>query len=158
MATSYVRRVFKGYVHRRECTVCWERNSRSVIGSKTSLYLGSSRRNSRLPRSNWWSWLFERYPPTSLTFLFRIHMIFFPVARFGELRNDNDPNCTYEGENNVLLQQTSNWLLAMRRNGYKQFKEVSPLGSAVFLANFDSIMKQKFQSMNSKEAVAAESA
>lgn len=85
-------------------------------------------------------------------------MIFFPVARFGELRNDNDPNCTYEGENNVLLQQTSNWLLAMRRNGYKQFKEVSPLGSAVFLANFDSIMKQKFQSMNSKEAVAAESA
>lgn len=80
------------------------------------------------------------------------------MARFGELRNNNDPNCTYEGENNVLLQQTSNWLLAMRRNGYKHFKEVSPLGSATFLANFDSIMQQKFQSVNAKEAVAPESA
>lgn len=79
------------------------------------------------------------------------------MARFGDLRNDNDPNCTYEGENNVLLQQTSNWLLAMRRKGYSTFKEVSPLGSAQFLANFDSIIKQKFQCVNAREAVAAES-
>lgn len=79
------------------------------------------------------------------------------MARFGELRNDNDPNCTYEGENNVLLQQTSNWLLAMRRNGHDKFKEVSPLGSALFLASFDTIMKQKFQCANAREAVAPES-
>lgn len=79
------------------------------------------------------------------------------MARFGDLRNDNDPNCTYEGENNVLLQQTSNWLLAMRKNGYKNFSEISPLGSAQFLANFDAIMKQKFRCANASEAVATES-
>lgn len=65
------------------------------------------------------------------------------VSGLGELRNDNDPNLTYEGENNVLLQQASNWLLSCRKNGYEQFAEVSPLKSAQFLSSFNQIIKQK---------------
>ncbi|KAF6032169.1 ACOX3 [Bugula neritina] len=50
---------------------------------------------------------------------------FFAVNRIGELRNDNDPNCTYEGDNNVILQQTANYILAAVKDGECN----SPLGS-----------------------------
>ncbi|XP_059081169.1 peroxisomal acyl-coenzyme A oxidase 3-like [Tigriopus californicus] len=52
---------------------------------------------------------------------------YLKCARLGDLRNDNDANCTYEGDNNVLLQQTSNWLSTLDPTS------PSPLGSTSFL-------------------------
>ncbi|XP_046685744.1 peroxisomal acyl-coenzyme A oxidase 3-like isoform X1 [Homalodisca vitripennis] len=57
---------------------------------------------------------------------------YLKCAGLGELRNNNDSNCTYEGENNVLQQQASNWLLQLwRRRDNSRFP--SPLGSVSFL-------------------------
>ncbi|XP_054257677.1 peroxisomal acyl-coenzyme A oxidase 3-like isoform X2 [Macrosteles quadrilineatus] len=55
-------------------------------------------------------------------------------AGIGELRDNNDSNCTYEGENNVLQQQASNWLVSLwRRRGGERGNFPSPLGSVTFM-------------------------
>lgn len=70
---------------------------------------------------------------------------YMAMNRLGDLRSDNDPNCTYEGDNNVLLQQTSNYLLgflqAKRQDGVKI---ESPLHSVDFLDNMNQILRTKF--------------
>lgn len=69
---------------------------------------------------------------------------YFKVNRLGELRNDNDPNCTYEGDNNVILQQTSNYLLSLLEAKRQGEAISSPLQSVDFLDNMDSILRTKF--------------
>ncbi|CAB3367002.1 Hypothetical predicted protein [Cloeon dipterum] len=77
------------------------------------------------------------------------------VSNLGEIRNDVEANCTYEGENNVLQQQTANWLLqiwAKRREG----STGSPFGSIDFLANWERILRSKFSAKSVEEAVRPE--
>ena len=66
-------------------------------------------------------------------------------SRFGDLRNSNDPLLTFEGDNNVLLQQTSNHLIV----AYKEFLKSrivpeTPLKTLEFLRNYDRLLSQKF--------------
>ena len=82
---------------------------------------------------------------------------YLKISRLGELRNDNDANCTYEGENNILIQQASNWLLNVRSKGYATFKDCSPLNSASFLQHAEQIMKTKFTWTKSECAMKPES-
>lgn len=64
----------------------------------------------------------------------------FNFTKKGDLRNDNDPNLTYEGENNVLIQQASNFLISVRGKGWNAFENASPLGTAAFLKNGERIL------------------
>ena len=71
----------------------------------------------------------------------------------GDIRADHDANCTYEGENNVLVQQASNWLL----NQWSAVKNgelvVSPLNSANFLNEAESILQQHFKYQEVNEVI-----
>lgn len=65
-------------------------------------------------------------------------------AGFGELRNDNDANCTYEGDNNVLLQQTSNWLVSVW-NKKSKMSAKHPMGTADYIDNSNHILKHSWK-------------
>jgi hypothetical protein len=77
------------------------------------------------------------------------------VAGLGDLRDYNDANCTYEGENNVLLQQTSNWLLQLwhKKISTKEGPICTVLGSANFLTDLDKILTTRFTARTEEEAV-----
>ncbi|KAK7602506.1 hypothetical protein V9T40_008095 [Parthenolecanium corni] len=72
---------------------------------------------------------------------------YLEAARFSELRSANDANCTYEGDNNVLLQQTSNYLIQLwnkRHSSESRYLFDTPMKSVEFLLDGDNILKQKF--------------
>lgn len=69
---------------------------------------------------------------------------YLKAARFVDLRNDHDANNTYEGDNHVLLQQTSNFLLKLHRERKDEGKSIqSPFGSFLFLEQLDQILTTK---------------
>ncbi|XP_028329837.1 peroxisomal acyl-coenzyme A oxidase 3 [Gouania willdenowi] len=79
---------------------------------------------------------------------------YLAMNRLGDLRDDNDPNCTYEGDNNVLLQQTSsyllNWLQAKRQGGARI---ESPLHTVDFLDNLQTILQSGFTATTLEECL-----
>ncbi|CAG2058363.1 unnamed protein product, partial [Timema podura] len=83
---------------------------------------------------------------------------YLKVSGLGDLRNNNDACCTYEGENSVLIQQTSNWLLQLwsRRDDKSHGAITSPLGSVDFLSNAQEILATKFSASTKEMAVRPE--
>ncbi|KAF5307965.1 hypothetical protein FQR65_LT06532 [Abscondita terminalis] len=69
---------------------------------------------------------------------------YLKAARLGELRNTVDPCVTYEGDNNVLVQQTSNWLLRQWASIVENGEVQSPLGTSSFLTKHKYILSTKF--------------
>jgi acyl-CoA oxidase len=69
---------------------------------------------------------------------------YLKAARLGSLRNDHDANNTYEGDNNVLLQQTANYLLKRMKEKREEGTPVrSPSGSVDFMDDIDTILTLK---------------
>ncbi|CAH1402461.1 unnamed protein product [Nezara viridula] len=81
---------------------------------------------------------------------------YLSVAGFGDLRNNNDANLTYEGDNNVLIQQTSNWLLQLwSKNDSKDFGN-TPLGTVEFLSRWKKISAEKFSATKKSDIILPE--
>ncbi len=74
------------------------------------------------------------------------------ASRLGDLRNGNDPLLTFEGDNNVLLQQTSNHLIT----GYEEYLKTksvpdTPLQTLEFFNRFEQTNTMKFAANNRAE-------
>lgn len=93
---------------------------------------------------------------------------FLMASRFGELRDDHDANNTYEGDNNVLQMQTSNYLIRKYQQA-KQDKSAedspdgspgelkSQLGSVDVLNDVDEHLKTQFHCRSLEEVESIDS-
>ncbi|KAL2721083.1 peroxisomal acyl-coenzyme A oxidase 3 [Vespula maculifrons] len=81
---------------------------------------------------------------------------YLKMSRLGDIRANHDANCTYEGENNVLIQQSSNWLLSQWSCLLNGKAISSPFGTIDFLADSEHILKQKFNCTTIEETMSLE--
>lgn len=81
---------------------------------------------------------------------------FLAVSGLGDLRGCNDANLTYEGDNNVLIQQSSNWLLHLwsQRNNPETWN--TPLGTVSFLSKWHLINGDQLKETTPSDLVRAE--
>ncbi|XP_072553701.1 peroxisomal acyl-coenzyme A oxidase 3 [Paramormyrops kingsleyae] len=79
---------------------------------------------------------------------------YLAISRLGDIRSDSDPNLTYEGDNNVLLQQTSNYLLSWVSIKHQEKRRIeSPVQSVDFLEGFNSILQDRFTAASEEDCM-----
>ncbi|CAG4913107.1 unnamed protein product [Colias eurytheme] len=76
---------------------------------------------------------------------------YLKVANLGDIRSNHEPTVTYEGDNNVLSQQTGNWLLKQYEAVLSGHSVDSPLGTVSFLKEFRTILGQTFDCKSTGE-------
>uniref|UniRef100_A0A1B6BYV6 Acyl-coenzyme A oxidase n=1 Tax=Clastoptera arizonana TaxID=38151 RepID=A0A1B6BYV6_9HEMI len=74
---------------------------------------------------------------------------YLKASGLGDLRNNHDPKLTYEGDNNILLQQTSNWLLRQSKE-LRNHKDMLhfPLTCVSFLCQPEICLNYRFTGKN----------
>lgn len=65
---------------------------------------------------------------------------YLKASNLGDLRNNHDPSVTYEGDNNVLGQQASNWLIRQWND-----KLECPFGTVEFINRRGEVLNEKFR-------------
>ncbi len=66
----------------------------------------------------------------------------FLASGFGIIRDDNDPSCTFEGDNNVLLQQASNYIISNYEDFFRKKLTInSPFHSVDFIGQMKTILQ-----------------
>lgn len=88
----------------------------------------------------------------------RLIIPYFPpqCANLGDIRSNHEPTVTYEGDNNVLSQQTGNWLLRQYASARAQAAVDSPIGTVTFLADHARILQQVFHGTETRHLKTAE--
>ncbi|RWS04177.1 Peroxisomal acyl-coenzyme A oxidase 3-like protein [Dinothrombium tinctorium] len=82
---------------------------------------------------------------------------YLKASALGDLRNDHDANNTYEGDNNVLQQQTSNYLLRLWQRKVEDGKPfASQLGSVDFLDHMEEQLQYSLYIESPKECLSME--
>ena len=76
---------------------------------------------------------------------------YLSVNRIGQLRNTNDANCTYEGDNNMILMQTSNYLLSCYLNVQAGKSVWTPHGSIDFVNHHKEHLQKKLTAVTFEE-------
>lgn len=89
------------------------------------------------------------YAPRSALIIYR--RLLFTAANLGDLASNHEPTVTYEGDNNVLVQQTSNWILRQWADLQNGSMISSPLSSVSFLIRGPTIIQQKFSNYKTNE-------
>jgi len=76
---------------------------------------------------------------------------FSSYSNLMNLRISNDPSLSYEGENNVLIQQLERYLFSAIQKKFNNKNVKSPYGTINYLNNFQEILEEKANINNGKD-------